>query len=124
MRILELGCGWGSLTLWMAEHYPNCQITAVSNSHSQREFIEQLAAENQLSNVKVITADMRVFAIKEKFDRVISVEMFEHLRNYECVFRRVASWLAPQGKAFVHVFCHRDRPYLFEMDGDDGLDGT
>lgn len=116
-RVLELGCGWGSLTLWIAEHFPHCQITAVSNSSSQREFIEDRAQQRGLSNIRVITADMRDFNIDEKFDRVVSVEMFEHMRNYELLFRRVSSWLAPEGKAFVHVFCHRQAPYLFETEG-------
>ncbi len=117
MRILELGCGWGSLTLWIAERFPSCQITAVSNSASQREFIERRAAERGLTNLRVITADMREFAIDKQFDRVVSVEMFEHMRNYELLFRRVSNWLTPAGKAFVHVFCHRETPYLFETEG-------
>ncbi len=117
MRLLELGCGWGSLTLWMADHYKDCEITAVSNSTSQRAFIEQRARQRRLGNVRVITADMRDFQTDQNFDRVISVEMFEHMRNYELLLRRVASWLTAGGKAFVHVFCHRDAPYLFETDG-------
>ena len=117
MRILELGCGWGSLTLWLAEHYPNCQITAVSNSSRQRQFIAARAAERQLTNIEVITADMRDFASTEQFDRVVSVEMFEHMRNYALLFERVSNWLVPEGKAFVHVFCHRSTPYLFETEG-------
>jgi cyclopropane-fatty-acyl-phospholipid synthase len=117
MHILELGCGWGSLTMWMAQEYPHSQITAVSNSASQREFIERTSLVRQLSNVQVITADMREFATEEKFDRVVSVEMFEHMRNYEMLFRRVSQWLTVDGKAFVHVFCHRTTPYRFETEG-------
>ncbi|MFC1758257.1 SAM-dependent methyltransferase, partial [Planctomycetota bacterium] len=117
MRVLELGCGWGSLTLWMAEHFPHCEITALSNSTSQREFIESRARAKGLANVRVITGDMRDFTTDEMFDRVVSVEMFEHMRNYELLLRRVSSWLTPEGKAFVHVFCHRDTPYLFETEG-------
>ena len=117
MRILELGCGWGSLTLWIAEHYPACEITAVSNSASQRQFIETLAAKRGLKNVSIITADMQGFDIDQHFERVISVEMFEHMRNFEVLFQRVSNWLTPTGKAFVHVFCHRETPYLFESDG-------
>ena len=117
MRVLELGCGWGSLTLWMAEHFPSCEITAVSNSASQRKFIESRARTKGLSNIQVITADMREFVTSEKFDRVVSVEMFEHMRNYELLFRRVSDWMTPDGQAFVHVFCHRNTPYLFETDG-------
>lgn len=118
-RVLELGCGWGSLSLWMAEHFPHSDITAVSNSNSQRQFIESQAAERGLSNLRVITADMRDFAAEGRFDRVVSVEMFEHMRNYELLFKRVEGWLVPDGKALVHVFCHVGDPYLFETDGPD-----
>ncbi|MEZ6138476.1 MAG: cyclopropane-fatty-acyl-phospholipid synthase family protein [Pirellulaceae bacterium] len=119
MHILELGCGWGSLTLWLAKNYPLSQITAVSNSHSQRIFIERVAQERGLANVRIITEDMRFFETKSKFDRIISVEMFEHMRNYSLLFARLARWLAADGKAFVHVFCHKDTPYLFETEGDE-----
>jgi len=117
MSILELGCGWGSLTRWMAERFPSCQITAVSNSDSQREYIESQASQQGLDNVRVITADMRAFDIGETFDRVVSVEMFEHMRNYELLFQRISNWLNPSGKAFVHVFCHKNKPYFFETEG-------
>ncbi len=117
MRVLDLGCGWGSLALWLAESYPGCEITAVSNSAGQRRFIEQRASARNLRNVRVITADIRDFQMNQEFDRVISVEMFEHMRNYELLFERVSNWLTPAGKAFVHVFCHRATPYLFETDG-------
>jgi cyclopropane-fatty-acyl-phospholipid synthase len=118
-EILELGCGWGSLTLWMAEHYPNARITAVSNSASQREFILGRAP----GNVEVITADMNEFDVDRKFDRVVSVEMFEHMRNYDELFRRVARWLKEDGKLFVHVFCHKEHAYPFETEGDDNWMG-
>jgi len=117
MRVLELGCGWGSLTLWMAERFPGCEITALSNSASQREFIERSACDRGLNNIRIITADMREFQTDESFDRIVSVEMFEHMRNYELLFNRISNWLTKEGKAFVHVFCHRDRPYLFETEG-------
>jgi len=116
-HVLELGCGWGSLTLWMAEHYPRSHITAVSNSHSQRRYIESVANTRGLSNVKIITADMNVFDPGAKFDRVVSVEMFEHMRNYELLFQRIHDWLAPGGKLFFHIFCHRDMPYEFVDQG-------
>ncbi|MCE9658990.1 MAG: cyclopropane-fatty-acyl-phospholipid synthase family protein [Burkholderiales bacterium] len=112
-RILELGCGWGSLSLWMAEHYPKSEVTALSNSHSQRVFIEAEAARRGLGNVRVVTADFNHFASDERFDRVVSVEMFEHLRNWPEAFRRVAGWLAPGGRFFMHVFVHRSTPYAF-----------
>lgn len=118
MDILELGCGWGSLTLWMAEHYPNSHITAVSNSAPQRTFIERRCRARHLDNVQVVTADVNGFAAAGEFDRVVSVEMFEHLRNYAAMLERVDSWLRPHGKIFIHVFCHRDYAYLFEADGD------
>lgn len=117
-RILELGCGWGSLTLWMAEHYPRSSVTAVSNSRSQREFIVARAAERKLTNVAVVTADMNDFAPETAgYDRVISVEMFEHMRNYEQLLERIAGWLAPHGLLFVHIFVHREVAYPFESRG-------
>lgn len=117
-QVLELGCGWGSLTLWMAKRYPNSSITAVSNSHSQRRFIEQRAMEAGLGNVRVITADINHFSIDQGFDRIVSVEMFEHLRNYASIFDRVAGWLKPDGRFFMHIFCHHSTPYLFEVRDD------
>jgi len=117
-QILELGCGWGSLTLWMAEHYPKASITAVSNSASQREFILARAAERGLKNLQVITADMNEFSTKKHFDRVVSVEMFEHMRNYRELLSRISGWLKPDGKLFVHIFAHRELAYPYEVDGD------
>ena len=111
--ILELGCGWGSLTLWMAGQYPNSRITAVSNSHSQRAWILGEAGRRGLRNVEVITADMNHFALDKRFDRVVSVEMFEHMRNWRALFARVHDWLHPGGRFFMHVFCHRSTPYAF-----------
>jgi cyclopropane-fatty-acyl-phospholipid synthase len=117
-RILDLGCGWGSLTIWMAERYPNCSITAVSNSHSQRAQVEKSASERGLANVRVVTADMNEFSPGEdRFDRVVSVEMFEHMRNYDRLLARIAGWLAEDGKLFVHHFCHRTLSYPFETAG-------
>lgn len=118
MDILELGCGWGSLTLWMAEHYPNASITALSNSRPQRETIERLASERGLTNIVVKTADINQFRPEQRFDRVVSVEMFEHIRNHVALLERVHQWLRPEGKLFVHVFCHRIHSYLYEDRGD------
>lgn len=116
--VLELGCGWGSLTLWMAERYPGSRIKAVSNSSPQRRYIESQAALRGLRNVSVVTADMNDFAAEiNAFDRVVSVEMFEHMRNYEALLRRVSAWLRPEGKLFVHIFCHKELTYPFETDG-------
>jgi cyclopropane-fatty-acyl-phospholipid synthase len=113
MRVLDLGCGWGSLSLWLAERFPAARITGVSNSHRQREWIEAQAAARGLRNVSIVTADVNDFEPEESFDRVISVEMFEHMRNWRELLRRVASWLEPDGLAFVHVFSHRTIPYRF-----------
>ena len=116
MNILELGCGWGSLTLWMAEKFPDAKITAVSNSSSQREYILERAQELGISssNLRIITCDMNDFATDETFDRVISVEMFEHMRNYRALLKKISAWLVPQGKLFVHIFCHRQFTYEFQ----------
>jgi cyclopropane-fatty-acyl-phospholipid synthase len=116
--ILELGCGWGSLTLWMAAHYPNATITAVSNSASQRRFIERRAADRGLDNVTILTHDMNTFEPPARYDRVVSVEMFEHMRNWSVLLERVASWMRPEGRLFLHVFCHTMVPYFFEDEGD------
>jgi cyclopropane-fatty-acyl-phospholipid synthase len=120
-RILELGCGWGSLSLWMAKRYPQSSITAVSNSNSQREYIQQQCKERGLTNLKIITCDMNDFSVaaEDKFDRVISLEMFEHMRNYELLLERVASWLRDNGKLFVHSFVHRQFMYEFTTDDSD-----
>ncbi len=114
MRILELGCGWGSLTLWLGEHYPNATITAVSNSHGQRGYIEAEAARRGITNLTVITADVNDFQPEGTFDRVMSIEMFEHMRNWKELLRRISTWLDDGGKAWTHVFSHRTLPYLFE----------
>lgn len=118
MKILELGCGWGSLSLWMAEHFPASQITAVSNSRPQREYIEAQARERGLTNLRIITADMRDFSIAEKFDRVVSVEMLEHMRNYAIVLERIRSWMHDDAKLFVHIFTHARLAYTFETEGE------
>ena len=122
--ILELGCGWGSLTLWMAERFRNSRITAVSNSHSQREFIELQCRERGLGNVHVITHDVNALQLdRARFDRAVSIEMFEHMRNYDVLLGRIASWLRPNGKLFVHIFCHRELLYPFETEGRDNWMG-
>lgn len=111
--ILELGCGWGSLTELVARRYPASRILAVSNSHSQREFINSL----QLPNVEVRTCDINHFEPPQRYDRILSIEMFEHLRNYRLLFQRLEAWLEPGGKLFAHIFCHRTLAYLFEGQG-------
>jgi cyclopropane-fatty-acyl-phospholipid synthase len=120
--ILELGCGWGSLSLWMARQFPHSQVTAVSNSRSQREYIEAEAAARGLKNLRVATADMNEFDPQAQFDRIVSVEMFEHIMNWRELLKRVRSWLAPDGRFFMHVFTHRAGAYLFDRaDRDDWI---
>jgi cyclopropane-fatty-acyl-phospholipid synthase len=113
-RILELGCGWGSLSLWMASHYPSSQIVALSNSNSQREYIKSQAVKRQLTNIEVVTCDINDFEPAGGFDRVVSVEMFEHVRNHRALLGLIADWLNPGGKLFVHIFAHKEHSYLFE----------
>jgi cyclopropane-fatty-acyl-phospholipid synthase len=113
-QILELGCGWGSLSLFMAERFPATRITAVSNSASQRRFIEQATAERGLENLRVVTADINAFEPGQVYDRVVSVEMFEHMSNWSALLARVRTWLAPDGRLFVHVFTHRAQSYRFD----------
>lgn len=117
LDVLDLGCGWGSFTLWAAEHFPHARIMAVSNSRSQGHFIRDLAAARGLEQLEVATADMNHFNPERSFDRIVSVEMFEHLRNWPVFLRRLAAWLKPGGKLFVHIFSHRRFPYLFETTG-------
>jgi cyclopropane-fatty-acyl-phospholipid synthase len=117
MRVLDLGCGWGSLTLWIAERLPRCRVLGVSNSKPQREHILRRAAERGLSNVEVETADVNVFDPERRFDRVVSVEMFEHVRNHEALLARIARWLEPEGRVFVHHFCHREAAYPYQDQG-------
>lgn len=123
--VLELGCGWGSLSLWMAERFPKSTFISVSNSNGQRQHIESRAKELGLKNLTIITADMNDFSPPsgKTFDRVVSIEMFEHMKNYHELFRRVTSWLKPGGKLFVHIFCHKFLAYNFETEGDDNWMG-
>jgi cyclopropane-fatty-acyl-phospholipid synthase len=123
MDLLELGCGWGALTLWMAEHYPKARITAVSNSRPQREFILERCRERGLANVMIITADMNDFTTDLRFDRILSVEMFEHMRNYDLLLQNIASWMKPEARLFVHIFCHREYAYAFAIEGSDNWMG-
>ena len=118
--ILELGCGWGSLSLWMARQFPQSEITAVSNSHSQRDHIERQAALRGMKNLRTITSDMNVFDPVRQFDRIVSVEMFEHMMNWRQLMMRLRSWLRPGGRFFMHIFTHRAGAYLFNRaDGED-----
>lgn len=117
-KVLELGCGWGSLTLWMAAKFPGSRITAVSNSASQRLHINRCAQQQNLNNIEVVTADMNSFVSpKSRFDRIVSVEMFEHMRNWAFLYKRIAAWLKPGGKFFKHIFVHNTVPYAFEDKG-------
>lgn len=114
MDVLDLGCGWGSLALWIAERYPNCRVVAVSNSAPQRAYVEARCRERGFDNLDVITADVTTFDPARQFDRVISVEMFEHMKNYERLMARIAGWLRPGGRLFVHHFSHREHAYEFD----------
>jgi cyclopropane-fatty-acyl-phospholipid synthase len=115
-RVMDLGCGWGSLTLFVATRYPNIQVFSVSNSRTQKEYIMSEAKRRGLTNVQVQTADAAEFDTTERFDRVLSVEMFEHMKNYDRLLRKVKSWLRPGGKVFVHIFTHSRFAYHFEDD--------
>ena len=117
-EVLELGCGWGSLTFHMALTYPNSKITAVSNSNDQRQYIEKKCDKLKIKNIKVITADMNDFSSEKTFDRVVSIEMFEHMRNYDELLKRVSEWLKKDGKLFVHIFSHKEIAYPFEDKGE------
>jgi cyclopropane-fatty-acyl-phospholipid synthase len=114
MEILELGCGWGSLCLWLAERYPHSRILALSHSRTQTEFIARQSRERGLANVKTITADVVDYYSTECFDRVLSVEMFEHMKNYEQLMSRISTFLKPHGRLFVHIFSHREFAYEFD----------
>ncbi len=118
-KILELGCGWGSLTLWMAEKFPHSEITAVSNSKSQKEYIKGEAVRRGLSNVEVITTDINDFQPEQTFDRIVTVEMLEHVRNHTEIFKRISKWLKDSGLLFIHIFCHKSVSYAFDGDTED-----
>lgn len=116
--ILELGCGWGSLTCYMASKLPNSKITAVSNSKDQKEHILNRCKNQGLDNIEVITADMNDFGTENKYDRVVSIEMFEHMRNYKKLLSKISSWLHDDGKLFIHIFTHQSVVYPFENQGE------
>ncbi len=117
-QVLELGCGWGSLSLYMAAKFPKSIFKVVSNSRTQKMFIDGKAKERGIKNLVVITADMNTFSIDDQFDRIVSVEMFEHMRNYQLLMQKVASFLKPDGKVFIHIFTHKEYAYLFEVKDD------
>ncbi len=117
MTILDLGCGWGSLSLWIAENYPTCSVRAVSNSKPQGDYIRAQCSERGISNLTVETANINHYQPAKRFDRIVSVEAFEHMRNYEELLRRIAGWLTSEGKLLVHIFCHKQFAYPFETEG-------
>jgi cyclopropane-fatty-acyl-phospholipid synthase len=114
MEVLELGCGWGSLCLWVAERYPHCRITALSNSRTQKLYIDEQCRQRGLANVRVITANVAEWLPDGEFDRAVSVEMFEHMKNYRLLMARIAQVMRPGGKLFVHIFSHREHAYEFD----------
>lgn len=117
-KVLDLGCGWGSFSLWAAQKYPSSEFLAVSNSRIQREFIERRIENLSLRNLRVETQNVRDLKLDRQFDRIVSVEMFEHMRNWEKLLTLLSKHLSPDGKMFVHIFTHRDWPYLFETEGE------
>ncbi len=123
MEVLDLGCGWGSLSFWIAEKHPRCRVLAVSNSVPQGEFIRARTRELALTNLEVMTVDMNRFDPSRRFDRILSVEMFEHMRNWERLLERINGWLNKDGKLFIHIFTHRCFSYLFETGGADNWMG-
>jgi cyclopropane-fatty-acyl-phospholipid synthase len=116
MSVLDLGCGWGSLSLFIAERYPRCRVTAMSNSRTQGEHIAATCAAAGHGGVTPVTADIATFDPGRRFDRILSVEMFEHVRNYRELFARLREWLEPDGRTFVHVFSHARFAYTFDAD--------
>ena len=123
MNILDLGCGWGSLSLWLARIYPRSKILGISNSALQREFIESKAKSENISNLEIQTADVNTFTAPRSFDRIISIEMFEHMRNYKQLLHNISTWLSRAGKLFVHIFTHKTYTYFFETEGEDNWMG-
>lgn len=118
-RVLELGCGWGSLSLFIAERYPGSRVTGVSNSATQRAYIEGECKKRGLTNLVIVTADMNQFEAEGTFDRVVSVEMFEHMKNYKVLLHKVASWMKTDALLFIHIFTHKEFAYHFEDNGPD-----
>lgn len=114
-RILDLGCGWGALSIYLANSFPNSLVTAMSNSSKQRKYIEEIIKRKGIKNLEVITCDINDLALTEKFDRILSIEMFEHMRNYQALFSKLAGFLNERGKLFVHVFCHCQLPFTYEV---------
>ena len=112
--ILELGCGWGSLSLWIARQFPHAKVTAVSASQAQRAYVEEEARRRGLLNLRVVTADMNVFAPEGQFDRIVSVETFEHMMNWRKLMTRLRAWLTPEGRLFMHMVSHRSGSHLFD----------
>jgi len=116
MNVLELGCGWGAFTLWAARRFPTATFTAVSNSRTQCAFIDNEARHLGLANVRTLVADMNEFLAPARYDRIVSIEMFEHLRDWRTLFARIHDWLLPDGRFFMHIFCHRAHPYFYTHD--------
>jgi cyclopropane-fatty-acyl-phospholipid synthase len=114
-QVLECGCGWGSLSLFMAARYPSSQVTGVSNSRTQKIFIDSETKKRGITNLTIITVDMNVFQTEMKFDRIVSVEMFEHMRNYQHLMNKLSGFLNPGGKMFIHIFTHKYLSYLYEV---------
>ena len=123
MDVLELGCGWGAVTLWIAKNYPRSRVVAVSNSRGHKAFNDAECKRRDLSNVETILADVNEFKASRRFDRIVSVEMFEHMQNFARLMHNIGSWLKSNGKLFVHLFCHKERAYIFSSEGADNWVG-
>ena len=121
-NVLDLGCGWGSSTLYYADLFPESQFTAVSNSYFQKEYIEKEITARQLTNVKVIRSDINDLDFESKFDRIISIEMFEHMKNWTKLLNKIEQWLNPNGRLFVHYFCHKNNFYRFEQNSNSWME--
>lgn len=119
--VLELGCGWGALSLYMAVNFPKSRFTAVSNSEPQKKYIDEQIIKRGITNLTTITADIAMFTVDQTFDRVISVEMFEHMRNYQKLLKKISVFLKTQGKLFVHIFSHKEFAYKFERNESDWM---
>ncbi|KAJ4830155.1 hypothetical protein Tsubulata_042905 [Turnera subulata] len=112
--VLDVGCGWGSLSLFIAQKYANCKITGICNSTTQKAYIEEQCRDLQLHNLEIIVADISTFEMEASYDRIFSIEMFEHMKNYGQLLNKISKWMKQDTLLFVHYFCHKAFAYHFE----------